>query len=183
MRNVSDKSCRENQNTHFVFNNFPPPPENRAVYEIIWKNVVQCNGPQVAIRPMCIARLVSKATETHSEYVTIIAVPLQQQLRERASMLRHTYTACLVHSQRTIERFNGRRLERRGLPWAVFHEIHKRSTALHADVLCRIGPSRSRLVLMMGVICLSPFSNIRLLLTRCPFIHGGCHENKTWFSR
>jgi hypothetical protein len=22
MRNVSDKNCRENQNTHFVFNNF-----------------------------------------------------------------------------------------------------------------------------------------------------------------
>jgi len=22
MRNVSDKSCRENQNTHFVFSNF-----------------------------------------------------------------------------------------------------------------------------------------------------------------
>ena len=29
MRNVSDKSYRENQNTHFVFNNFFP--ENRAV--------------------------------------------------------------------------------------------------------------------------------------------------------
>jgi len=31
MRNVSDKSCRENQNTHFVFNDafF----ENRALYE------------------------------------------------------------------------------------------------------------------------------------------------------
>jgi len=24
MRNVSDKSCRENQNTHFVFSNFLP---------------------------------------------------------------------------------------------------------------------------------------------------------------
>jgi len=24
MRNVSDKSCTENQNTHFVFSNFPP---------------------------------------------------------------------------------------------------------------------------------------------------------------
>jgi len=35
MRNVSDKSCRENQNTHFVFSNFFFP-ENRADYEIIW---------------------------------------------------------------------------------------------------------------------------------------------------
>jgi hypothetical protein len=36
MRNVSDKSCRENQNTHFIFNTPPPapPPENRAVYNV-----------------------------------------------------------------------------------------------------------------------------------------------------
>jgi hypothetical protein len=32
MRNVSRKCCRENQNTHFIFNNFFV--ENRAVYEI-----------------------------------------------------------------------------------------------------------------------------------------------------
>jgi hypothetical protein len=40
MRNVSDKICRENQKTHFVFSKFFPP-KNRAVYEIIWKNVVE----------------------------------------------------------------------------------------------------------------------------------------------
>jgi hypothetical protein len=36
MRNVSDERCRENQNTHFVFNNiffF----ENRAICEIMGK--------------------------------------------------------------------------------------------------------------------------------------------------
>ena len=38
IRNVSDESCRENQNPHFMFNN-SPPPENRAVYEITRKNV------------------------------------------------------------------------------------------------------------------------------------------------
>jgi hypothetical protein len=37
MRNVSDKSCRENQNTHFMFHNFF---ENHAIYEIMWKNTV-----------------------------------------------------------------------------------------------------------------------------------------------
>ena len=35
MRNVSDKSCTENQNTHFVFSDFIF--ENRAFYEIMWK--------------------------------------------------------------------------------------------------------------------------------------------------
>ena len=36
MKNVSDKSCSENQNTHFMSNNF----FNRVVYEIMWNNTV-----------------------------------------------------------------------------------------------------------------------------------------------
>jgi hypothetical protein len=44
MRNVSDKSCRENQNTYLMFNNFL---QNRAVYEVMWKNVVKPDRPQV----------------------------------------------------------------------------------------------------------------------------------------
>ena len=36
MRSVSDKSCRENQNTHFMFSNFFF--ENFAVYEIVCKH-------------------------------------------------------------------------------------------------------------------------------------------------
>ena len=39
---------------------------------------------------------IPKATNTHSEYVIRIASPRQNCLRERASMLRHTHTACLV---------------------------------------------------------------------------------------
>jgi hypothetical protein len=38
MINISDKRCRENSNTFCVHN--PPPPENRAVYEVMWKNSV-----------------------------------------------------------------------------------------------------------------------------------------------
>ena len=37
MKNVSDKSCRGNENIHFVFNNFFS--ENRAVFEVMWKNI------------------------------------------------------------------------------------------------------------------------------------------------
>jgi hypothetical protein len=47
MRNVSDKSCRENQNTRFMFNNFIS--ENRAVYEITWKNMVEADRSQVTM--------------------------------------------------------------------------------------------------------------------------------------
>jgi len=35
MRNVSDKTCRENQNPNFVFSNFFF--ENLGVYEMKWK--------------------------------------------------------------------------------------------------------------------------------------------------
>ena len=48
MRNVSDKICIENQNTNFTFNKFCPP-ENRAVYGILWKIMVQPDGPQKTI--------------------------------------------------------------------------------------------------------------------------------------
>ena len=37
-----------------------------------------------------------KATNTHSEYVILIAFPLQQWLHEGTSMLRYTYSDCLV---------------------------------------------------------------------------------------
>jgi len=45
LRNVSDKSCTKHKNTHFIFINFFP--QNRAVYEIMWKNVVEPNTPQI----------------------------------------------------------------------------------------------------------------------------------------
>jgi hypothetical protein len=45
MRNVSDKSYRENENTHFMFNNFFP--KNRIGYEIMSKNIVVTEGPQI----------------------------------------------------------------------------------------------------------------------------------------
>jgi hypothetical protein len=47
---------------------------------------------------MRIARLIAKATDTHSEYIVLIAFP--RQVCERASMLRYTYTACLVLNAR-----------------------------------------------------------------------------------
>jgi len=83
MRNVSDKSRRENQNTHFVFSNFSFFSENRALYEILWKNVLERGRPQMTIWRMCFAFWITKATDTHSEYVTLIAIPLQTWLHER----------------------------------------------------------------------------------------------------
>jgi hypothetical protein len=44
---------------------------------------------------MRIACSIPKATDTYSEYVILIAFPLKQWLRERAT-LPYTYAACLV---------------------------------------------------------------------------------------
>jgi hypothetical protein len=41
---------------------------------------------------MRIARWITKATDTHSEYVILIAFPLQQWSHKRASILRYTYS-------------------------------------------------------------------------------------------
>ena len=63
-----------------------------------WDDVeifVEPGRPQITIRRMRIAWRITNATNTHSEYVILIAFPLQQRLHEHASMLRYTYIACL----------------------------------------------------------------------------------------
>jgi hypothetical protein len=82
-----------------MFNNFLPP-ENRAVYEIMWKNMVERGRPQMAVWRMRIACWITKATNTHSRYnnIILIAFPLQQWLQERFSTVRYMYIACLVQT-------------------------------------------------------------------------------------
>ena len=58
MRSVSDKSCREDQ--------------------IMWKNIVEPDRPQMKIGRLRIVCWTPKATNAHSEYVILIAFPLQQ---------------------------------------------------------------------------------------------------------
>jgi len=55
--------CGEDQYTRIMFSNSPPPPppENRAVYEIMWKNMVGRNRPQMTIWPMPITCWIAKA--------------------------------------------------------------------------------------------------------------------------
>ena len=75
MRNISDESCTENQNTHFVFVTLFS--ENRAVCEKIWKNIVESDRPQMTtvIRRMRVRFWISKATNTHPKNITFIALP------------------------------------------------------------------------------------------------------------
>ena len=82
--------------THFVFSNFLFF-ENRTVYEIMWKNIVEPGWPQMTVWRMRIACWIPQATNTHTEYVNPIAHPLQQWLQERAVVLRYMCIACLVN--------------------------------------------------------------------------------------
>ena len=53
IKNISDKICSENQNTHIWCSNPPtqpiPPPENRVFYDIMLKKMVESDRPQIII--------------------------------------------------------------------------------------------------------------------------------------
>jgi len=83
MRNVLGKSCKESENTHFMFIFFL---ENSTVNEIMGKNMLGLNGPQMMWHTRFAFRL-TKATDTHWEYVILIDFPQQQCLCERAPIL------------------------------------------------------------------------------------------------
>jgi hypothetical protein len=67
----------------------------------LWGNVekqgkTRWTADENIIQRMRSACWITKATNTHSEHVTLIAIPLQQWQHEGLSILRYTYIACLV---------------------------------------------------------------------------------------
>ena len=68
-------------------------PENRAVYKIMWKNIVEPDRQRMKIRLMRLACSIPKAINMNSEYYTQFS--LQNWLPERASLLGYTYIVCL----------------------------------------------------------------------------------------
>jgi len=70
--------------------------KNSTIYEIMWKNIVELDRPQMTVWHMRFAYRITKTTNTYWEYVILIVLPLQQWLHESASMLCYTYIAYLV---------------------------------------------------------------------------------------
>jgi hypothetical protein len=72
--------------------------EDRAVYDdnVEKRGTARQTTDDNKTRRTRFACWITKATDTHSEYVILIAFPRQQWLRKRASMLRYTYIVCLV---------------------------------------------------------------------------------------
>jgi len=75
--------------THFMFRNFF---KNSAIYEIICKNMVEPDRPQIIVRHMWIACWISNSTDMHS--IILTAFPLQQWLHKHAWMFQCMYIAC-----------------------------------------------------------------------------------------
>ena len=86
MGNVSDKSCRENQNTHYVLSNFFFL-ENRASYEIMWKNNVERGKPQMTIwRTACFSN--------GARHIVFCGLRLQIHIHTHTHTLRLCNTNC-----------------------------------------------------------------------------------------
>jgi hypothetical protein len=64
---------------------------NRTDDEIMWKNIVELGSPRVTIWHMRTACRITKASNSQSDYVILIAFPLQQRFHKSAS------TALYVH--------------------------------------------------------------------------------------
>jgi len=94
MGNVSDKSCTENKNTHFMFSNFFAKivPFMRYGGKIRYSQTG--HGWQYNMAHV-LCMLDNEGRDTHSEYVIFIAFPLQW-LHERASKLGYTYSTLCV---------------------------------------------------------------------------------------
>jgi len=99
IRNLSEKICRENRNiSHFVLSKYY---FSKIVpfYEVMWKNIVERGRPQIKMWRMSIACWIPMSTNTHSQYVLLIAFLLQHWSHERAHLLRYAYIACLVMTE------------------------------------------------------------------------------------
>ena len=94
MRNVPDKSWRENQNTHFVVLNYFFG--NRAVIEIKCKNSVQPDRPQMTIKSgACVLHAAWLRLQTHTQNLQyFLLFHCNKWWNERASM------KCLYESLR-----------------------------------------------------------------------------------
>jgi len=70
MENVLDQSCRQSENTTFMFGSsffF-----NCTVYEKMWENTVELGRPWMTMWCMGIACWVPEATNTHPQYIILI---------------------------------------------------------------------------------------------------------------
>ena len=93
-RNILEKFI-EKIKTNFMFRDVFF--ENHVFREIMSKNIVESDRALIPMWSMRIPRWITKSTDSHSQYVILIACQKQQCLHEVASvLLSYSYTACFV---------------------------------------------------------------------------------------
>ena len=83
MRNVCRTKVVQKIKTHILYS-ITPPPDNLAVYEIMWKNTDRAGQATDDNMAPAHCMLGTKGCNTYSEYVILISLSLQQRLHERA---------------------------------------------------------------------------------------------------
>ena len=102
MRNVSDKYCRRNQNTHFEFNTFFLLSKIVPFWDDVEKYCRVEAGHRWEYGACALhAGYLRLQTHTHTQYAILIACPLQKCLQERASLLYYTYIVWIVNKMYT----------------------------------------------------------------------------------
>ena len=102
MKNISDKVV-EKLETHISFSVNYFFFENRSVFEIMWKNIVERGRSQMTKWRMHSACWIPKAENTHSNHVILIAFPLQQRLQVHASRRSRFSVTSYVHCLSCLE--------------------------------------------------------------------------------
>jgi hypothetical protein len=95
----------------------------------MWRIIVERERPQMTIWRMRVACLISKATNTHTGCVILIAFPLQQWLHERASKSRYAYIVCHVpYGAHEGDKRNYNSIQRNTLSWKMSNSNSGRQT-------------------------------------------------------
>ena len=94
MRNVLDEFV-EKIKTHVLCTIIYMYFLNHAIYEIMWKNIVEPDSPQMTIRCMHIACWITKATNAHSDYVIFTVFPSKNDYTNVPQCYSYAYIICL----------------------------------------------------------------------------------------
>ena len=164
---TNDKSCSE-KNTHFVSSNLLVKSCR------LWNNVEKrCTAAwatdDIVTWRMRIACWIPKATNTQSQYVILIALPLQQWLHECLSMLRYSYSTMPVKKHN----LNNKSI----YPFRKFQNIHLLLRRFPECHFCLIFPSRSHFLDLF--FWNSSYSKVRLCVIQ---FWPDCTHRQTTFS-